>query len=348
MRPICFAPFLILCACAIAEVTAQEQGRLLNLALPTNNDALLRGDGPSFYQYIERDFQGVISTPWEGGQYGFVRNPVPTASGLVYTRFHEGIDIRPMNRDARGEPTDEVRAIDDGTVVYTNRTPGWSNYGNYIVVEHRWDRAPYYSLYAHLASVDVNAGQKVHRGERLAVMGHTGEGLNQARAHVHLELNLMLSRQFEAWHDANFKGDPNHHGIYNGINLAGFDIARLYLALRKRPSLTIPEFLAQEETLYKVTLPNSKHFELRERYPWMVSSEPGAKVDSWEVSFTRSGLPIKIEPGVKSVSAPELTYVKKGAGNYSYLTRGTITGSADKAALSDSGKRLVRLLIYPD
>ena len=55
-------------------------------------------------------------------------------------------------------------------------------------------------------------------------MGHTGEGLNQARAHVHLELNLMLSRQFEAWHEASFKNEPNHHGLYNGLNLVGIDI----------------------------------------------------------------------------------------------------------------------------
>jgi hypothetical protein len=53
----------------------------------------------------------VISHPWQGGQYGFVRDPVETAAGTIYTRFHEGMDIRPMRRDARGEPIDEVRAV---------------------------------------------------------------------------------------------------------------------------------------------------------------------------------------------------------------------------------------------
>ncbi len=38
------------------------------------------------------------------------------------------------------------------------------------------------------------------------------------------------------------------------MNLAGLDIARLYLALRKNPSLTIPEFLKDEEIFYKVSL----------------------------------------------------------------------------------------------
>ena len=90
------------------------QNQVVDLALPTDNDALFRGGGAEFYQYIERDYKGVKSTPWEGGQYGFVRDPMETSEGIVYTRFHEGIDIRALQRDARGEPLDEVRAIADG------------------------------------------------------------------------------------------------------------------------------------------------------------------------------------------------------------------------------------------
>jgi murein DD-endopeptidase MepM/ murein hydrolase activator NlpD len=55
-----------------------------------------------------------------------------------------------------------------------------------------------HSLYGHLSAIAVELGQEVRRGERIAVWA-TGEGLNQARAHVHLELNLMLSRHFEDW-----------------------------------------------------------------------------------------------------------------------------------------------------
>jgi hypothetical protein len=79
-------------------------------------------------------------------------------------------------------------------------------------------------------------------------MGYTGEGLNQARAHLHLELNLMFNRNFESWHDHNFR-DPNHNGIYNGINLAGLDIARFFLEREKRPDLSVPQFLAEEEDI---------------------------------------------------------------------------------------------------
>src|SRR5437588_3799815 len=97
---------------------ASSRAAPLNLVLPTVNDALLRGDGPAFYQYIERDYNGEKSTPWEGGRYGYVRNPKETAAGIVYTRMHEGVDIRPLQRDATGEPMDAVRAIAPGIVVH--------------------------------------------------------------------------------------------------------------------------------------------------------------------------------------------------------------------------------------
>ena len=320
----------------------------VDLVLPTDNDALFSGNGPAFYQYVERDFKGVKSTPWEGGQYGFVRDPVETSAGTVYTRFHEGIDIKPLQRDARDEPLDEVRAIADGKVVHTNLVPGYSNYGKYIVIEHRWGNSNYFSLYGHLSSIAVQPGESVRRGQRIAVMGYTGVGLNQERAHLHLELDLMLSHRFEAWHDTSFKNDPNHNGIYNGINLAGLDIARLYLALRKNPSLTIPEFLNEEETFYKVTLPKSSHFELPRLYPWMLAGGSRSEKSSWEVSFARSGLPLKIEPSAKHVTQPELSYVKTSPVDYSHLTRDEISGRGQGAHLTAYGRRLMQLLIWPD
>src|SRR5207244_12897778 len=110
------ATLLTLFAFQFAAAVAQTETATVDLALPTDNDAIFRGGGPDFYQYIERDYHGEKSTPWEGGQYGFVRDPVETSSGIVYTRFHEGIDIRCLHRDERGEPTDEVRASADGKV----------------------------------------------------------------------------------------------------------------------------------------------------------------------------------------------------------------------------------------
>ena len=85
----------------------------------------------------------------------------------------------------------------------------------------------------------------MRQGEKLGIMGHTGSGINRERAHVHVELNLLLNDHFEAWHDTFFPSDPNYHGIYNGLNLAGLDLPRLILALRRNSSLTLPAFLAR-------------------------------------------------------------------------------------------------------
>ncbi len=327
---------------------AQDRSDALNLALPTDNDALFRGGGPEFYQYIIRDFKGVKSKPWQGGRYGFVRNPVETSGGLLYTRFHEGIDIRPLRRDSSGEPLDEVRAIASGTVVYANRTPQHSSYGNYVVVEHRWDNASYYSLYAHLGSVDAQPGTPVERGARLGRLGYTGAGIDRERAHLHLELNVLLSRRFESWYDHFIKAEPNRHGIYNGTNLNAIDIAGLYQALRKRPSLTVPQFLASEDTFYRVTVPASPHFDLPNRYPWLMKRGAESGAAAWEVSFDRSGVPLEVRAAENAVSGPVLSYVKKSGGSYSALTRGVVEGSGENARLSETGLRLMRLLTWPD
>jgi hypothetical protein len=343
-----FAAITFTCFLSVSMTGRAAQNQGLDLALPTDNDALFSGDGPAFYQHVERNYKGVKSTPWEGGQYGFVRDPTETAGGLVYTRFHEGIDIRPVHRDANGEPLDEVRAIADGKVVHVNSIAGYSNYGKYIVIEHRWDGSNYYSLYAHLSSIAVQPGDTVRRGQRIAVMGYTGAGINRERAHLHLELDLMFSRQFEAWYNTFFRNDPNRHGIYNGMNLAGIDVARLYLALRKNPALTIPEFLKDEETFYRVAVPKARHFDLPALYPWMLAGGKRNSGASWEVSFARSGVPLRIEPSDKKVTQPELSYVKKDSTQYSYLTRDIVSGRGGNAHLTNYGMQLMRLLIWPD
>jgi murein DD-endopeptidase MepM/ murein hydrolase activator NlpD len=338
------AIFFVMALMAIRASGAEP----LNLVLPTENDALFRGDGPAFYQYIERDYHGEKSTPWQGGRYGYVRNPVETSAGIIYTRLHEGIDIRPLQREPNGEPLDVVRAIAPGVVVHASQVAGYSNYGRYVVVEHRFDGCKYYSLYGHLSTISVRTGQRVEQRDQLGVMGHTGEGLNQARAHVHLELNLMLSRHFESWHNTHFKNDPNHHGLYNGLNLVGIDIARLYLALQKRPGLTIPEFLAEEETLYCVLVPASKNFDLAKFYPWMVRQKSEGEPASWEVSFNRAGVPLKIQANTKPVSEPELSYLRPGGVDAAVLTSDRIAGRGANAHLTDKGKQFMWLLAFPE
>lgn len=323
----------------------------LRLILPTSNDALLRADGPAFYQYTERTFDGVRSRPWQGGQYGFVRNPRNVSGGIVYTRFHEGVDIKALYRDRTGEPLDTVRAVDDGLVVYTNTIESHSSYGKYIVVEHWWSGSPFYSLYAHLNAVHVRAGERVSQGDRLGRLGYTGRGINKRRAHLHFEINMMLNQSFQSWFAGHYRA-ANRHDVYNGINLAGIDVADLYLALQTDTTLTIAQFIKRQEAFFKVAIPNEGPLDLGHRYPWLESIDPSLSGDiaSWELSLTASGLPVSVRPSDQIVSKPVVTSVSDGPVAYGYLTSGKLSGSGDRYHLSSSGERYVSLLsgVGPD
>jgi hypothetical protein len=97
-----------------------------------------------------------------------------------------------------------------------------------------------------------------------------------------------------------------------------------------------------------VTLPKSRYFELPKLYPWMLAAATRNDKSSWEISFARSGLPLKIEPSDKHVTQPELSYVKKSSIDYSHLTRDVISGNGANAHFTGYGRQLMRLLLYPD
>jgi murein DD-endopeptidase MepM/ murein hydrolase activator NlpD len=329
---------------------AEEAGVLdppqnaLEIRLPTSNQRLFDNDGPGFYMYVDRNFQGRRSTPWEGGQWGFVRNPQSTSQGMVYTRFHAGVDIKPLYRDARGEPLDTVRAIGEGQVVYVSNSPGASNYGIYVVVEHWWSGAPFYSLYAHLKRADVQRGQRVRLGERLGLLGYTGTGINQRRAHVHLEVNMLMSTNFQQWFDRHLRPANNRHGIFNGMNMASIDVTSLFLEQRNNPGLTIEEFLTSKKPHFTVAVPANATFDWMQRYHFLVDDQGIEYPNSWEISFTQWGLPVAVRASERIVHEPVAISVERSRLNYELLTNGYISGSGERFHLSQRGLRHVELM----
>ncbi len=313
------------------------------LVLPTENTALLEKQPAGYFQFVDRTFEGEKTTPWEGGQFGFVRDPRRIGGAIAYARFHEGLDVKPLRRDAKGEPLDEVRAIATGQVVYVTASAGLSNYGRYIVVRHDFEATgAFFSLYAHLREAQVQAGDVVKAGQGIGRMGYTGAGIDQRRAHLHVELNMLLSSDFDAWHQAGFS-TPNHHGIYNGMNLLGLDLQGLFLATAKNPQLSIPEFVRGGEAAFCVRVPGTAKMELAGRHPWLLNGKT-PRGTSWEVTFTRWGFPMAIEASSSGVAEPMLTWVKD-AGMPHYLhTRGLLTGSGTSGKLTAEGRGFVRLM----
>ena len=85
--------------------------------------------------------------------------------------------------------TCNITAHTEGTVVWTQTgqknnkgAKGNLSYGNCVKIKHP---NGYYTLYAHLASVDVKNGQWVKKGQKIGYMGNTG---NSYGAHLHWEV----------------------------------------------------------------------------------------------------------------------------------------------------------------
>jgi len=329
---------------ALLLVCATAPALAFRPVLPTDNDALLRGKPEKFYMFTDRIFEGRKSYPWEGGTYGFSRNPERVGGTILETKFHEGIDISPLHRNAAGEPLDDVRAIESGRVVHVSRAERDSNYGHYVVVQHEVEGAPVYTVYAHLGGVGVAPGQSVGKGARLGTLGYTGAGIDRRRAHLHLEIAVLWHDQFETWHAANFP-TPNRHGVYNGINMMGLDVAALYLAQKKNPSLTLPGFIRGQKPFFRLQIPDSPHFQLPRRYPWLVKDGPRNPA-SWIVSFTAAGFPTSIEASDESVTEPRVVSAAPTPFPYEKVTRSLLAGRTGKPRLGESGKKLLSLLSW--
>ncbi len=181
------------------------------LSWPTPNPAFAQGHGYStFLQKTgpDKDFSS--------GAYGCVRN-----NGY---KFHEGVDLFPVKREASGRAIDSVFSAMRGRVAYINYASSKSSYGRYIVLEHDHFRPILYSLYAHLDSFSpsLKVGDSVKEAEALGRMGNSSSfRIPLNRSHLHFEIGLRLSEKFQNWYNRKTFKTPNSHGNFNGFNLVG-------------------------------------------------------------------------------------------------------------------------------
>jgi len=108
---------------------------------------------------------GSLAWPAVGGY-------VSSHLGQRWGKLHKGIDIaRPSDRT--------IKAADNGTVVSAGYDGG---YGNKVVINHNNGIK---TVYAHLDSISVTVGQVVSQGQKIGVMGKTG---NSTGVHLHFEV----------------------------------------------------------------------------------------------------------------------------------------------------------------
>ncbi|OFZ79803.1 MAG: hypothetical protein A2583_08900 [Bdellovibrionales bacterium RIFOXYD1_FULL_53_11] len=102
--------------------------------------------------------------------FGIRRSPY----GGERVKMHEGIDIA-------NYPGTPVRAPADGVVIFTDPKPG---YGQTIIIEHGYGLETWY---AHNRKNLVSKGQKVRRGDQIALMGASGRVTGP---HLHYEVRV--------------------------------------------------------------------------------------------------------------------------------------------------------------
>ncbi|MBI3328385.1 MAG: peptidoglycan DD-metalloendopeptidase family protein [Nitrospinae bacterium] len=94
--------------------------------------------------------------------------------GLHDGRLHRGIDISAP----KGTP---IVAAADGLVIYSG--PGLDGYGNIVMLDHEGGLT---TMYAHNDRNTVRVGERVRRGQLVALVGETGRAWG---THVHFEVH---------------------------------------------------------------------------------------------------------------------------------------------------------------
>jgi len=131
----------------------------------------------NLYNAIRTNAEEIQSTPSiipvEGGYFtdGFGWRYDPFNQER---RFHYGQDISAR----RGTP---IHAAADGVVQYAKRR---SSFGLVVAIDHGFG---YKTLYAHMDKMDVAAGDRVTRGQKIGEVGNTGRSTGP---HLHFEVHL--------------------------------------------------------------------------------------------------------------------------------------------------------------
>lgn len=126
---------------------------------------------------VDAEAAKPLDSAWISSLFGYRKNPV---SGK-YT-FHTGLDLA-----APGGAN--IYAMYGGTVKTASFDKG---YGNYIILDH----GSWQTLYAHCSKLKRSKGDKVSRGDVIALVGSTG---NSTGNHLHVEFRRDGQRYDPEW-----------------------------------------------------------------------------------------------------------------------------------------------------
>jgi len=262
--------------------------------LPTPNRAVLEKGAE------ERAFVPTPGRTWLSGTFGCVRT-----DGW---QMHEGLDIKCVQRNAKGEPADPVAAAAAGRVAYVNEKAGLSNYGRYIVLQHVIEGLAVFTTYAHLSAIapGLNAGDAVRQGQLIGTMGrssNTGQGISKERAHLHFEIGFRLNDRFAAWHAEKLPGQRNDHGNWNGKNFIGIDPRQVFFEQQRLGAkFSLLEFARGRTELCRVAVRDTSFAWLKACTPLIRRNAAADRegVAGYEIALDFNGLPFLLIPRTRA------------------------------------------------
>ena len=132
------------------------------------------------------------------GRYNTIASLNNQGTELEVTEWIEKYGLH-MGVDISGTSSNQITAFYSGIVVMIMNSD--TNGGNKIVIMHEIGNRKYFSVYFHLASINVSLGQNVMGGETIGIMGDTAANT----IHLHFEVRTELGFPF------------NESGGYNNI-----------------------------------------------------------------------------------------------------------------------------------
>ncbi|WP_047393295.1 M23 family metallopeptidase [Exiguobacterium sp. ZWU0009] len=162
---------------AAREAAAQqEQKEAPKAEAPKTETSVPETETPSATPDTSVDVD--VSRPFHLPVKGYVSSPFGPRNNPLTGKpeLHTGIDLV----NAKGTP---IHAAAGGIVLRAGSATG---YGNVVMVTHLIDRQVYTTVYAHLDSISVSAGQTVMPGQTVGTLGSTGWSTGP---HLHFELH---------------------------------------------------------------------------------------------------------------------------------------------------------------
>jgi murein DD-endopeptidase MepM/ murein hydrolase activator NlpD len=165
---------LALTACATRPLHSGKHGLLDNdsssASSSTNHSAFVAGASPDQLYAPKEGEKLELVGKW---QWPLANVKISSPYGHRGNKFHQGVDLHAPMRTP-------VFAASDGDVVYVGSKI--RGFGQMVVIKHAGDL---YSVYAHHSKNLVKLGQKVKRGEEIALSGKSGHAHGP---HLHFEI----------------------------------------------------------------------------------------------------------------------------------------------------------------